>query len=46
MKIDYIVKEKLLSSFQVFFIDFIIIILLNREGYISVGIFSIIYSDL
>ena len=37
MKIDYIVKEELLRSFPVFFISFLIIGLLNREGYIPLG---------
>jgi hypothetical protein len=37
MNIDYIVKEELLRSFPVFFISFLIIGLLNREGYIPLG---------
>jgi hypothetical protein len=37
MKIDYIVKEELLRSFPVCFFSFLIIGLLNREGYIPLG---------
>lgn len=34
MNIDHIVKEELLRSFPVLFVSFLIIGLLNREGYI------------
>ncbi|AKB36904.1 hypothetical protein MSSAC_2314 [Methanosarcina siciliae C2J] len=37
MKIDYIVKEELLRSFPVLVVSFLIIGLLNREGYIPRG---------
>jgi len=37
MNIDYIVKEELLRSFPVLFFSFLIIGLLNREGYVPLG---------
>ncbi len=37
MNIDYIVKEELLRSFPVLVVSFLIIGLLNREGYIPLG---------
>ncbi|AAM04949.1 hypothetical protein [Methanosarcina acetivorans] len=37
MKIDYIVKEELLRSFPVLVVSFLIIGLLNREGYVPLG---------
>ncbi|MGI5992192.1 MAG: hypothetical protein ACOX79_07370 [Methanosarcina sp.] len=42
MNIDYIVKEELLRSFPVLFFNFLIIGLLNREEYISIGMSGVL----